>query len=276
MKPQKIKGFTLIELLIVIAIIAILAAILFPVFARARENARRSSCQSNMKQLGLAWLQYTQDYDETAIPASDNGNVGTGGANPPQGMPWHLVIEPYIKNRQVFRCPSLPRSTFIQSYAYNLTVAGNGGTNRAPRVSGRRISAIPLVAQTPILLEGRPETNTQVTSFYGFGFVIPGRAQSATFENMQLKMDDLSDSPPDWTSNEWRVEVQRHFEGANYLFVDGHVKWLKSPTFRNSAAIGGQGARDGWAPARDDLDYDCDGTVGGPTVTTAGAIEGWE
>ena len=62
---QKAKrGFTLIELLVVIAIISILAAILFPVFARARENARRASCQSNMKQAGLAFMQYTQDYDE--------------------------------------------------------------------------------------------------------------------------------------------------------------------------------------------------------------------
>jgi prepilin-type N-terminal cleavage/methylation domain-containing protein len=75
------RGFTLIELLVVIAIIAILAAILFPVFARARENARRASCSSNMKQIGLGFLQYTQDYDERMPSVADgsNGNGATCG-----------------------------------------------------------------------------------------------------------------------------------------------------------------------------------------------------
>src|SRR5215216_1456391 len=88
------RGFTLIELLVVIAIIAILAAILFPVFARARENARRSSCQSNLKQIGLGLMQYTQDYDE-AMPIIWNG----------EGE-WMDAVQPYIKSYQLFVCPS--------------------------------------------------------------------------------------------------------------------------------------------------------------------------
>lgn len=95
------KGFTLIELLVVIAIIAILAAILFPVFAQAREAARKSSCQSNLKQIGLAWMMYTQDYDEVAAPNTwSNG----GGAYHPCVA--QNRIQPYVKNEGVFHCPS--------------------------------------------------------------------------------------------------------------------------------------------------------------------------
>src|SRR5437763_14432141 len=87
-RSQKIgSGFTLIELLVVIAIIAILAAILFPVFARARENARRASCQSNQKQLGLGFLQYAQDYDER-LPFHQN---------------WAPQIYPYVKSTQIYK-----------------------------------------------------------------------------------------------------------------------------------------------------------------------------
>src|SRR5688572_3397207 len=90
---RSVAGFTLIELLVVIAIIAILAAILFPVFARARENARRSSCQSNLKQLGLGWHMYVQDFD---------GRMPSYDANVSRFLP----LEAYLKNVQIMRCPS--------------------------------------------------------------------------------------------------------------------------------------------------------------------------
>src|SRR5919206_279833 len=104
-RPSASRGFTLIELLVVIAIIAILAAILFPVFGRARENARRSSCQSNLKQIGLGIMQYTQDYDET-LPMS-------GWFNP---TPRHFIyndIDPYLKSRQIWKCPSSARDDSV-------------------------------------------------------------------------------------------------------------------------------------------------------------------
>ena len=110
------RGFTLIELLVVIAIIAILAAILLPVFAQARERARLSSCGNNLKQIGLAWVQYTQDYDEcgpygsqgscdtTALLWSSRGSCG-GAPSPGPYSTWNTLILPYIKSINVFMCP---------------------------------------------------------------------------------------------------------------------------------------------------------------------------
>src|SRR5687767_2494370 len=93
-------GFTLIELLVVIAIIALLAAILFPVFARARENARRSSCQSNLKQLGLAMAQYSGDYDERMVPIylTYPHTNPDGSANLSGNALWPTLLQPYIKS----------------------------------------------------------------------------------------------------------------------------------------------------------------------------------
>ncbi|NLO04873.1 MAG: DUF1559 domain-containing protein [candidate division WS1 bacterium] len=105
------KGFTLIELLVVIAIIAILAAILFPVFARAREKARQSSCLSNLKQLGLGWAMYVQDYDEVCPPVYFQYPTTY----------WYQVIEPYVKNEQIFACPS---QNGIRGYGYNRRAFG--------------------------------------------------------------------------------------------------------------------------------------------------------
>ena len=119
------QAFTLIELLVVVAIIALMAAILFPVFGRARENARRSSCQSNLKQIGLGIMQYVQDFDETmprvyfqnhatsdTIP-NNTGNAGyrvqdepTGENNPIVNYKWMDAVFPYIKSEQIFVCPS--------------------------------------------------------------------------------------------------------------------------------------------------------------------------
>ncbi len=95
------SGFTLIELLVVIAIIAILAAILFPVFARARENARKSTCQSNLKQIGTALRMYAQDYDEVNLRRRPSSTTTFNYF-------WYFMIEPYTKNTQLLRCPSYP------------------------------------------------------------------------------------------------------------------------------------------------------------------------
>ena len=124
----KAEGFTLIELLVVIAIIAILAAILFPVFARARENARRASCQSNLKQIALGVMQYTQDYDEQFPKIST-----PVAAAPPHG--WADTIQPYLKSVQIFKCPSftgpkgdVPNAVGYTTYWINSELNNDPGT----------------------------------------------------------------------------------------------------------------------------------------------------
>ncbi len=127
------QAFTLIELLVVIAIIAILAAILFPVFARARENARRSSCMSNLKQLGLGMMQYTQDYDEkypcpgeTSYNGENRNNDGSA-----KQASWRQKIYPYVKSTQLFSCPS---------NTHNADIADVG----APGVAGSPVPQMPV------------------------------------------------------------------------------------------------------------------------------------
>jgi len=112
------NAFTLIELLVVIAIIAILAAILFPVFATAREKARQSACLSNLKQIGLAYTQYEQDYDET-VPQGSSTSYGWGRG-------WAGQIYPYVKSTQVFLCPDDTQPNDVISYAVNANLVGYG------------------------------------------------------------------------------------------------------------------------------------------------------
>ncbi len=143
------RGFTLIELLVVIAIIAILAAILFPVFAKAREKARQSSCLNNMKQLGLAVLQYSQDYDEQ-LPYVALGNVTytlPNGSSYTGAVLWHTMLHPYIKNVQVYNCPSY--STLIYTGQY--TTGGSYGMNIL--AAGDAVGAVNFPAETIVFAE---------------------------------------------------------------------------------------------------------------------------
>lgn len=116
-RRRRVRAFTLIELLVVIAIIAILAAILFPVFAQAREQARKTSCLSNAKQLTLAQLMYIQDYDETFVPfynCSANLYRDNGTLYRPY-VGWPYLVQPYVKNKQLTVCPDMANIGFVES-----------------------------------------------------------------------------------------------------------------------------------------------------------------
>jgi len=166
MKISKASGFTLIELLVVIAIIAILAAILFPVFAQARESARLTSCLSNMKEHGLAWNMYAQDYDETFslsrtfslnLPP-EVGGAGGGGCDCDAlcttNKTWKQTTYPYIKNYGIFRCPSNPNNdvaTEDMDKNFKVSYASNGVVNWG--WNALRMASINRPAETVMLLE---------------------------------------------------------------------------------------------------------------------------
>jgi len=184
------RGFTLIELLVVIAIIAILAAILFPVFARAREKARQTSCLSNEKQIALGVMMYAQDYDET-LPAYYNFE-----ASVPEGARyWMEVVMPYVKNSQIFVCPSNSNRTLTGSYGCNYNWPFSNFEQSAwPPEMGDSLGSITRPSEILMFLDG----STYITLYD------PGVASSG--------------------GGYYGKPVGRHNDQCNVAFCDGHVK----------------------------------------------------
>lgn len=175
---MKRQAFTLMEILVVVAILAIAALALFPYFARSRESGYRSPrsvCLSNLKQIALGYLQYTQDYDEKLPPVKNK----VGG--------WADVIFPYVKSTQIFQCPSDKSAVGKTSdYFFNA------------RLSGLSMEKIPSPNLTILLGDG---TSDQPFDAH------------------------LSQLPAPWLHDS-TAPAMRHLDGANYAFVDGHVKRL--------------------------------------------------
>ena len=195
-KPRN-NAFTLIELLVVIAIIAILAAILFPAFARARENARRASCMSNEKQMGLGIMQYVQDYDEKLPPY---------GYATPTRETWASIVQPYMKSTQIFNCPS-GGQLYIKPYERGSWDGGNSGAY------GYNYAYLG-DANTPVSIASVEEVST--TLMVG---EINGIQNTTAYYPISI----------DPGNNEYL----RHLEGSNILFVDGHVKWFNASSLKS-------------------------------------------
>lgn len=233
------RAFTLIELLVVIAIIAILAAILFPVFSRARESARRTSCQSNLKQMGVATMQYLQDFDEVfpkgAITAGSPYPDGAGWTN--NVWYWQQVLYPYHKSRQVFRCPSSSVNP-THSSGVPTPVYGNYGANRLLFVDEAykavKSSSMNSAASTYMVMDSggyviTPVNTSSVVSPNGAYWYLPGTGDldvslGATALNATWAGPLMKD-----------FESGRHFGGVNVVFADGHVKWLASAVVLSEA-----------------------------------------
>ncbi|MFO7946053.1 MAG: prepilin-type N-terminal cleavage/methylation domain-containing protein [Armatimonadota bacterium] len=186
------KGFTLIELLVVIAIIAILAAILFPVFARAREKARQSSCLSNMKQIALGHLMYAQDYDERTVPCL--GYFNSDNLDPPRIQWWYMRLDPYVKNEQIFYCPSISDHTHSIAHGGAQNYLCDYAMNTF--IDNVRLAQIEEPAAVVLNCE---RANTYVRIY----------------------------NPPS-TSNAYHAMHWDHNDGSNFSFADGHCKWRKA------------------------------------------------
>ena len=228
------QGFTLIELLVVIAIIALLAAILFPVFARARENARKSTCSNNIKQIVLAATQYSQDHDELVV-TEWGGLNSTGNCNNNQlngnCVMWMGRLLVYTKNNQIFQCPSATKLAEPNNINPQRSHYGHQHNNMGWGLDG-----------APSLADFADTSGTIYFSDAGRYDAAGAGTEWDRFKNDPAKFNSPSvtitrsytqcmNCPGGATCcGDAVTVVPRHLDTCNVGFLDGHVKAMKMAT----------------------------------------------
>jgi len=216
-------GFTLIELLVVVAIIAMLAAILFPVFGRARENARRTVCMASLKQIGLGILQYTQDNDERTPQGPMTGSGTTPG--PGYCTDTWCAIQAYMKSNQIGYCPD-SNQTISNGYQGQSFIQNNYGGNdfywweSASPPWSQAVSLFKTPAETILIGDAQDPAGARVVTNGGLVDIISNVPYNNTaFATEPPTMPAAANSQCSW--------VGRHFDGVDWVWADGHVKWMR-------------------------------------------------
>jgi prepilin-type N-terminal cleavage/methylation domain-containing protein/prepilin-type processing-associated H-X9-DG protein len=254
---EKHKGFTLIELLVVIAIIGILAAMLFPVFARARENARKASCQSNLKQIGLAAMQYSQDFDEKVLPIYTQGadrkfywfGSVTDGATKTL-VPTAGLLYPYMKSSQIEACPSLDNTLRTElgllGYGYNVSYLSPYDAAAGYEPRSVSLAQIQQSSKTVLMADSARLRNYDSATY--------APISPSVFEASSEITPPGDTTPPTYTGD-FPTFHARHNETGNVLFCDGHVKAMK-PIYRSGTFGLGYNAEEFKEKSLGDIDED--------------------
>ncbi len=236
-------GFTLIELIVVIAIMAILTAILFPVFAQAREKARQTLCSSNIRQTSVASIPYAPDYDETLIRLTRFTWL-SGAQGYDESWDWPKMLEPYMKNRQVYGCPSIGpewkqyRADPSLGFWYDISYNGYGfneclnpflWTDQQGNISRRPVSLAEIV---------EPSATAMVADSTHHRFVADGkRRRRVAWANTPVT-DFAPAKAATWKTRHGGGNALQGGSGGSLVgFADGHAKYMNAEAIDERLAI---------------------------------------